>query len=127
MDVRSTLSAILGISLVGVVNSDDTYQDFVYQVRTPKLGPVALAAPVMVEIQPDIGGNTDPTVQLSFSYRKYHSLPEVCTSDHLLLVIFSLIQVICCKKVVAKNSCCPTFLIGLAGPCLTIMGAVFGT
>jgi len=29
--------------------------------------------------------------------------------------------------VVAKNSCCPTFLIGLAGPCLAIMGAVFGT
>jgi len=98
LDVRSTLSAILGIPLVGVFNSDDTYQDFVYQVRTPKLGPVALAAPVMVEIQPEIGGNTDPTVQVSFSYRKYHSLPEVCTSDHFLLAIISLTQIICSKR-----------------------------
>ena len=98
LDVRSTLSAILDISLVGVVNSDDTYQDSMYQVRTPRLGPGALAVPVMVEIQPDIGGNIDPTVQVSFSYRKYHSLPEVCTSDHFLLVSILLTKAVFSKR-----------------------------
>ena len=77
IDVRYTLSEILDVSLVGIVNSDSSRADFIHQVRTPKLGPVAHAAPVMAEIKPELGGNTDPTVQVSFSYRRYYSLPEV--------------------------------------------------
>ncbi|KAJ3795603.1 hypothetical protein GGU11DRAFT_837427 [Lentinula aff. detonsa] len=63
------------------------------------------AAPVLVEVKGELGvDGSDPSVQASFSYARFY-----CNRE---------------RAEIRERSCCPAFLVGLAGPWLVIMGAV---
>ncbi|KAJ3979667.1 hypothetical protein F5890DRAFT_1569265 [Lentinula detonsa] len=63
------------------------------------------AAPALFQIKGELGnGGSDPSVQASFYYARFY-----CNIE---------------RAEIRERSCCPAFLIGLAGPWLVIMGAV---
>ncbi|KIK64163.1 hypothetical protein GYMLUDRAFT_83497 [Collybiopsis luxurians FD-317 M1] len=96
------LTKILGISLEHVVNQDRTSADYLSVQHTPFN---INAAPFIGEVKGEMGnGGSDPSVQVSFSYSRFY-----CNSE---------------RAQIRAVSCCPAFLVGIAGPWLVILGAV---
>ncbi|KAJ3733131.1 hypothetical protein DFJ43DRAFT_1069382 [Lentinula guzmanii] len=101
-ETRGILAKILGVSFEHVVNTDETSCEFMCVQHTPQS---INAAPALFQIKGELGaGGSDPSVQASFSYARFY-----CNLK---------------RAEIRERSCCPAFLIGLAGPWLVIMGAV---
>ncbi|KAH9960083.1 hypothetical protein BJV74DRAFT_954596 [Russula compacta] len=99
---RGILAEILGIAFEHISNSDTTSSDFI-SIHTTKWH--INAAPIICEIKSELGqGGSDPSVQSSFSFARFYCLDE--------------------RSKIRDNSCCPAFIVGLAGPWIVIMGAV---
>ncbi|EEB89619.1 hypothetical protein MPER_12262 [Moniliophthora perniciosa FA553] len=121
-DCKALLSRILGTSLDEVTNADKTAADFTSPLPT-ELG--ASAVPDMAEIKSEWGsGGCDPSVQVSFSYARFYCQEEVSL---LSLSFILLADVVIQRKTMLSLSCCPSFLIGLAGSWIGILGAVMTT
>ncbi|KAJ3796359.1 hypothetical protein GGU11DRAFT_831818 [Lentinula aff. detonsa] len=101
-ETRGILAKILGVSFEHVVNTDETSCEFMCVQHTPQS---INAAPALFQIKGELGaGDSDPSVQASFSYARFY-----CNIE---------------RAEIRERSCCPAFLISLAGPWLVIMGAV---
>uniref|UniRef100_A0A0W0G6G0 Protein kinase domain-containing protein n=1 Tax=Moniliophthora roreri TaxID=221103 RepID=A0A0W0G6G0_MONRR len=101
-DCRQTLADIMGSALSELVNKDSSSADFMSPHPTPMN---VFAAPDIVEIKSEWGsGGCDPSVQVSFSYARFY-----CQDD---------------SERIRDVSCCPSFLVGLAGSWIGILGAV---
>ncbi|KAH7881674.1 uncharacterized protein C8R40DRAFT_1165083 [Lentinula edodes] len=99
---RKILADILGVGLERITNSDKTSPDFMSVTPTPLN---VNGACIISEIKSELGsGGSDPSRQSALSYARFYCRPE--------------------RAQVREVSCCPTFLIGLAGPWIVIMGAV---
>lgn len=72
---RQILSQILGQSLDRVQNPDSTTADYMHTQPTPF---DVNAAPMIAEVKPELGLRGDPSVQVSFSYARFHCLDGVC-------------------------------------------------
>ncbi|KAI3618081.1 hypothetical protein WG66_005673 [Moniliophthora roreri] len=104
-DTRKILSDILQITLSTVQNSDKSSCDYLTIVGTPKHEEGALA---FMEVKPKYSSsNVDPSVQVGFSYSRHYCQPN--------------------RQALLQRSCCPSFLIAIAGPWLVIMGGVITT
>ncbi|KAF8654708.1 hypothetical protein AX16_003459 [Volvariella volvacea WC 439] len=93
---------ILGIQVLQLVNDDKSIPDGVHLLTVG-----SESYPLLVlEVKRELGeGGSDPAVQVSFSYKR------------------SWLQM---RMVDARNKCCcPSFLIGAAGPNIAVLGAVF--
>ncbi|KAJ3782759.1 hypothetical protein GGU10DRAFT_297341 [Lentinula aff. detonsa] len=101
-ETRGILAKILGVSFEHVVNTDETSCEFMCVQHTPQS---INAAPALFQIKGELGnGGSDPSVQASFYYARFY-----CNIE---------------RTPIRERSCCPAFLISLAGPWLVIMGAV---
>ncbi|GJJ15115.1 hypothetical protein Clacol_009390 [Clathrus columnatus] len=67
--------------------------------------PAEASAVAIIEEKSELGSSGDASVQCAFSYTQFWS-----QADH---------------QSIRDATCCPTFLIGIAGPWIVIMGAVF--
>ncbi|KAF9024274.1 hypothetical protein BDZ89DRAFT_1069246 [Hymenopellis radicata] len=99
---RETLAKILNVGLETIESQDNTKTDF---MSTRLSYGQCNAAPVIFEVKAELAsGGSDPSVQVSFSYRRFW-----CEKD---------------RASIADICCCPSFLLALAGPWLVILGAV---
>ncbi|KAH0839406.1 hypothetical protein J3R83DRAFT_136 [Lanmaoa asiatica] len=99
---REILAEILNLAFERISNSDSTAPDFI-SVHPTKWN--INATPIICEIKSELGqGGSDPSVQASFSYARFYCQKE--------------------RSKIRDNSCCPAFIIGLAGPWIVIMGGV---
>ncbi|KAK1231688.1 hypothetical protein PQX77_005174 [Marasmius sp. AFHP31] len=101
-ETRKILADLLNVLLVHGPNEDSTSFDSISPVLTPlKCNALALGA----QVQSEMGeGGSDASVQAGFSFTRYW------TSN--------------AQSSMLDQSCCPSFLIGIAGPWLVIEGAV---
>ncbi|KAJ3810266.1 hypothetical protein F5876DRAFT_42169 [Lentinula aff. lateritia] len=118
---RKILADILGVGLERITNSDKTSPDFMSVTPTPLN---VNGACIISEIKSELGsGGSDPSRQSALSYARFYCRPEVSLSSSNYKG--SKTDVFFPKRAqVREVSCCPTFLIGLAGPWIVIMGAV---
>ncbi|KAF9019935.1 hypothetical protein BDZ89DRAFT_1072635 [Hymenopellis radicata] len=101
------LRRILNIdNLSPLKNLDGTSLDYAHRTCTG-IDTDTDAVPFIAEIKPECAGNSDPSVQVSFSYQRHLAQSE--------------------NDAVRGMTCCPSFLLSLAGPWITIMGAIFRT
>ncbi|KAF9010899.1 hypothetical protein BDZ89DRAFT_1078046 [Hymenopellis radicata] len=100
---RLLLAKVLDTNLEKLFNSNKTSADYSSPIKTP-IDTIS-GTPVIIEMKSELGnGGSDPSLQVSFSYEQYFCAPE---RDGLL-----------------KQSNCPSFLLGVAGPWIVICGAV---
>ncbi|KAF5340817.1 hypothetical protein D9757_015128 [Collybiopsis confluens] len=99
---REILAQILGVALEHISNQDKSSSDYMSVALTSMN---INAASTVSEVKSELGsGGSDPSTQSALSYARFYcsheraSIREICS--------------------------CPTFLIGLAGPWIVIMGAV---
>ncbi|KAJ7596060.1 hypothetical protein C8J56DRAFT_1043162 [Mycena floridula] len=101
---RSVLSRILESPLLKSVNVDMSAADHVVLSLKTKVN--QMAALVIVEEKGELGsGGSEPSVQGTFSWLKFWVAELVQKLFH--------------------GCCCPTFIVGIAGPWLVILGAAF--
>ncbi|KAF5338213.1 hypothetical protein D9757_015184 [Collybiopsis confluens] len=94
--------SILAVPLERVSNLDGTSSDYISAATTPMY---INATSAVVEVKADLGsGGSDPGTQSLLSYSRFY-----CSHE---------------RAKIRKISCCPAFLIGIAGPWLVVMGAV---
>ncbi|KAK0463243.1 uncharacterized protein EV420DRAFT_1523465 [Desarmillaria tabescens] len=99
------ISTILGVSLLQSVNLNKASADHtIFHIRT---SPIQTALLATVEEKSELGYGGDVTTQGGCSYTDFW-----LSKDHQEL---------------RECSCCPSFIICLAGPWLVVMGAVFTT
>ncbi|KAG7091938.1 hypothetical protein E1B28_008330 [Marasmius oreades] len=102
-DICMLLELILGIPFVQLSNDDD----YILSPHKTNFG-VATAAVACVEVKKEMGSTgTDPSVQASFSFSRFYCQQQ--------------------RDDLTAHSNCPTFIIGIAGPWLVIMGGVLTT
>ncbi|KAG7094625.1 hypothetical protein E1B28_005449 [Marasmius oreades] len=100
------LGRILHLPLDQFENDDRTATDCMALYETP-LDSVA-AACVIAEIKGELGSTgADPSVQASFSFARFYCQPQ--------------------RDPITDHSNCPTFILGIAGPWLVIMGGILTT
>ena len=89
-DSRRLLAAILGTPLITLLSSDDrTSSDYMVSQKIP-LPINDIAAPGIVEVKAEMGsGGSDPSVQVSFSFDRYHCLDEVTVLFNLIRVLLA--------------------------------------
>ncbi|KAG7440334.1 uncharacterized protein BT62DRAFT_629687 [Guyanagaster necrorhizus] len=98
------LSNILNQSFHQAVNFDRTLADHIYLCGDTTVDETA--AVVIVEEKSELGaGGSEPSVQGSFSYLKFWA-----DATH---------------RQIREGCCCPSFIVGVAGPWLIVLGAVF--
>ncbi|KAF8152649.1 hypothetical protein B0H34DRAFT_727028 [Crassisporium funariophilum] len=103
---RSLLSKIFQKAFSQIVNHDRTSADHILEISLANFPEAAALA--LVEEKFELGeGGSEPSIQGSFSYAKYWT---GVGHDQIL-----------------KRCSCPTFIIALAGPWLTVLGAVYTT
>ncbi|KAJ6610940.1 hypothetical protein B0H10DRAFT_1919177 [Mycena sp. CBHHK59/15] len=103
-NTRTSLAKILKQSFLQVVNLDRTSADHIALCADTAVHETA--AVVVVEEKSELGaGGSEPSVQGSFSYMKFWADPT--------------------HQRIREGCCCPSFIVGLAGPWLVIVGAVF--
>ncbi|KAG7090483.1 hypothetical protein E1B28_009597 [Marasmius oreades] len=95
------LGKILHFPLEKVNSGDGSTPDF--SILEPSFESIS-ALPGCGEIKPELGHGGDPTVQGGFSYARF-----ICQEKHEPLL---------------NISCCPTYMVALAGPWLCVVGAV---
>jgi hypothetical protein len=79
----------------------------------------------IMELKNEIGtGGMDPHTQAEYGYASIFCTPEVGPSS--LPQIQFLLTGVSQRAAVRKASCCPAILVGIAGPHLTVAGAIFG-
>ncbi|KAG7442084.1 uncharacterized protein BT62DRAFT_922901 [Guyanagaster necrorhizus] len=101
---RTLLSKILNQSFFQAVNLDRTSEDHIALCGGTTIDETA--AVVIVEKESELGeGGSEPSVQGSFSYIKFWA-----DITHWQI---------------SEGCCCPSFIVGLAGPWLIVVGAVF--
>ncbi|KAF5352260.1 hypothetical protein D9757_012519 [Collybiopsis confluens] len=101
-ETRDKLAQILAVPLERVSNLDGTSSDYISAATTPMY---VNATSAVVEIKAELGtGGSDPGTQSLLSYSRFY-----CSHE---------------RAKIRKISCCPAFLIGIAGPWLVVMGAV---
>ncbi|GJJ11259.1 hypothetical protein Clacol_005491 [Clathrus columnatus] len=103
INVRGIVEKLCGLAIMKSENKDETKPDYIFPV-TRNSPPIEVALVAVVEEKSELGVNGDPTVQASFSYIHYWADPS-----HQLL---------------RTSSCCPSFIIGIAGPWVSICGGV---
>lgn len=87
-DSRRLLAAILGTPLI-TLSSDRTSSDYMVSQKIP-LPINDIAAPGIVEVKAEMGsGGSDPSVQVSFSFDRYHCLDEVTVLFNLVRVLLA--------------------------------------
>ncbi|KAL0945302.1 hypothetical protein HGRIS_000808 [Hohenbuehelia grisea] len=102
MSTRALLSELLAPGLTQTVNLDRSWPDHSFtQGRTEK--PFGYASPLIIAEKPDLGTGGDCSVQGSFSFQS-----TWLQNQYISSVCF-----------------CPSFVIGIAGPWIVIMGAIF--
>ncbi|KAJ7857800.1 hypothetical protein B0H14DRAFT_2750393 [Mycena olivaceomarginata] len=103
-NTRTSLAKILKQSFLQVVNLDRTSADHIALCTDSAVHETA--AVVIVEEKSELGaGGSEPSVQGSFSYLQFWADPT--------------------HQRIREGCCCPSFIVGLAGPWLVIVGAVF--
>ncbi len=116
--VLPALRSLLGVDLLRVRNVDQTEPDA--QVTTPtSIGTDGLISVFEFKLEPGIGG--DAETQAQRSYGRTCSLSKVSTIDHLERQTHVLVQ----YEPILSRSCCPCFLVGISGPWITVLGAVY--
>ncbi|KAL0068980.1 hypothetical protein AAF712_003973 [Marasmius tenuissimus] len=103
---RELLQRILRIPFERVINDDQSAANYIALHATP-LDSVA-ASSAILEVKAELGSTgTDPSVQASFSFGRFYCQPQ--------------------RNAITEHSNCPTFIVGIAGPWLVVMGAVLTT
>ncbi|KAG7098113.1 hypothetical protein E1B28_000084 [Marasmius oreades] len=101
-NIREILGRILGLSF-DVLNDDVSAAGYIAPCKTSS--EFVTAALVIAEIEGELGStDTDPSVQASFSFTRFYCQPQ--------------------RDPITDQCNCPTFIVGIAGPWLVIMGAV---
>lgn len=117
---REILAQILSVPLEHISNQDKTSPEYMSLAST--LMNISAASSIK-EVKGELGiGGSDPSVQCSFSFARFYCSEEVssigilrgCKSTYMFQQ----------RSPIRNASCCPAFLVGLAGPWIVIMGAV---
>ncbi|KAF5386517.1 hypothetical protein D9757_005879 [Collybiopsis confluens] len=102
-DSRDILTQILGVPLEHISNQDKSSSDYM-SVALTSMG--INAASMVTEVKAEMGsGGSDPSTQSALSYARFYCRPE--------------------RTQIRESCSCPAFLIGLAGPWIVVMGAIF--
>ncbi|KAF5386518.1 hypothetical protein D9757_005878 [Collybiopsis confluens] len=101
-DSREILTQILGVPLEHISNQHNSSSDYM-SVALTSMG--INAASTVTEVKAEMGsGGSDPSTQLALSYARFYCRHE--------------------RARIRELCSCPTFLIGLAGPWIVVMGAI---
>lgn len=118
--VLPSLCSLLGVDLLRIRNVDQTEPDA--QATTSSSIPEidGLMSVFEFKLEPGIGG--DAKTQAQRSYGRTCSLSKVSTIIDLLeMQTHVLVQ----YGPIRTRSCCPCFLVGISGPWITVLGAVY--
>ncbi|KAJ7867598.1 hypothetical protein B0H13DRAFT_2559789, partial [Mycena leptocephala] len=117
-ETRNIFEDLLQVTLETVPNQDKISADFCHLTATPFN---ISAADLITEVKAELGaGGSDPSVQSSFSFTRFWVHDTVCTPCHRDIPALTTFQ----RKIVRDSCCCPSFLVGLAGPWVVILGAI---
>ncbi|ETW76972.1 hypothetical protein HETIRDRAFT_480384 [Heterobasidion irregulare TC 32-1] len=99
------VSNLLGQQLIRVMSGNNTSSDHCVSVSLDLHEPMCTVTPLILEEKVEMGKTaTDPSAQVQLSYLQYWMDPS--------------------RRNILEACCCPTILVGLAGPHMCIMGAV---
>ncbi|ETW76280.1 hypothetical protein HETIRDRAFT_389252 [Heterobasidion irregulare TC 32-1] len=102
---RGLVSELLGQQLIRVMNGNNTSPDHCVSVSLDLHELMGTVTPFILEEKVEMGKTaTDPSVQVQLSYLQYWMDPS--------------------RRNILEACCCPTILVGLAGPHMCITGAV---
>ncbi|KAK0213540.1 hypothetical protein IW262DRAFT_1516901 [Armillaria fumosa] len=121
---RKLLSRLLNRPVFQRLDPNKVNSDYILQFR--RRFPPAVAAGVICEEKEESDWSGEGSIQGSFSYAQYWTQKDiqVCalSSVHLPADL-TLLQ----RERFFKASCCPSFIISIAGPWIVVLGAVFPT
>ncbi|KAK0478790.1 hypothetical protein IW261DRAFT_1480823 [Armillaria novae-zelandiae] len=90
-----------------LLNPNKTNSDHILQFQ--RRSPPMVAAGVICEEKAELGWNGEGSVQGSFSYAQYWTQKDIQREPFF------------------KASCCPSFIVSIAGPWIVVLGAIFPT